>query len=144
MRHVLCRATACVVFGGTLLPSGHQVHYFNAIASAAAQPVPPTQAQVELDNDAVLVLRLRMAPGERTAMHDLTARLVIWLTDAHLRDIHADGTITEYRRTAGQADWVPAQRHAGKNLSGRPIEFLAVVPKAGRQFPPAELHQEHR
>jgi hypothetical protein len=26
-------------------------------------------------------------------------------------------------------NWVPAQRHAGENLSTQPLEFLAIVPK---------------
>jgi hypothetical protein len=28
-----------------------------------------------------------------------------------------------------RAEWVPAQRHAGENLSDEPIEFIVVVPK---------------
>ncbi len=74
---------------------------------------------------------IRMAAHEKTPMHELSARLVIWLTDAHLRDTKPDGTVTDYRRAAGSTEWVPAQRHAGENLSAAPIEFLAVVPKTG-------------
>jgi hypothetical protein len=63
-------------------------------------------------------------------MHDIaTARLVVWLTDAHLRDTHPDGTTNETHRHAGEFDWVPVQRHAGENLSHEPIEFLAISPK---------------
>jgi oxalate decarboxylase/phosphoglucose isomerase-like protein (cupin superfamily) len=62
-------------------------------------------------------------------MHDLSARLVIWLTAAHLKDTMADGSVREYQRAAGTVEWVPAQRHAGENLSDQPIEFIAVVPK---------------
>lgn len=79
----------------------------------------------------MVVLRIRMAPHEKTAMHELSARLVIWLTDAHLRDTKPDGTVTDDRRVAGSTEWVPAQRHAGENLSDAPIEFLAVAPKTG-------------
>ena len=68
-------------------------------------------------------------------MHELSARLVIWLTDAYLRDTKPDGTVTNYRRAAGATEWVPAQLHAGENLSGAPIEFLAVVPKPGAGDP---------
>jgi len=52
----------------------------------------------ELDNESVVVLRIRMAPHEKTGLHDVRARLVIWLTDAHIRDTKADGTTTDYRR----------------------------------------------
>ena len=91
----------------------------------------PADMRPELDNATMLVLRIRMAPHEKTPMHELSARLVIWLTDAHLRDTKPDGTVTDYRRAAGSTEWVPAQRHAGENLSAAPIEFLAVVPKTG-------------
>jgi hypothetical protein len=51
------------------------------------------------------------------------------LTDAYLRDTHADGRSDDIRRRAGEIDWVPIQRHAGENLAHEPLEFLAIVPK---------------
>lgn len=90
----------------------------------------PGAVKIEFENDAVVVLRLRMAPHEKTPMHDIVgSRVVIWLTDTHLRDTAADGHSTEIHRSAGAVDWVPAQRHAGENLAGTPIEWLAIVPK---------------
>jgi len=63
-------------------------------------------------------------------MHDIaSARLVVWLTDAYLRDTHPDGRSDDIRRRAGDIDWVPIQRHAGENLTHKPLEFLAIVPK---------------
>jgi hypothetical protein len=92
-------------------------------------PGGPANVSVELDNPALTVLRIRLAPHEKTPMHDLTPRLVVWLSDADIRDTFADGHSDEMRRIAGTVDWVPAERHAGENLSDRPVEFLAVVPK---------------
>ena len=119
------------------LAAGNGVPGANAQAAELHGPV---EMRPEFDNAAMLVLRIRMAPHEKTAMHELTARLVIWLTDAHLRDTKPDGTVTDYRRAAGSTEWVPARRHAGENLSDTPIEFLAVVPKngtgAGEPHPP--------
>lgn len=115
--------------------AGSQLNGFEVVSRAGAQPAPhsgPAQIRPELDNESVLVLRIRMAPHEKTGMHDVSARLVIWLTDAHLRDTKADGTTTDYRRAAGSTEWVPSQRHAGENLSDNPIEFIAVVPKSSR------------
>ena len=113
-----------------------QFHRPKFVARAAAQHAPrPAQMRPELDNDSMLVLRIRMAPHEKIGMHDVSERLVVWLTDAHLRDTKADGTTTEYRRAAGAVDWIPAQRHAGENLSDKTIEFLAILPKSGP--PPA-------
>ncbi len=112
------------------------------IADAFAQPVPsgPTQMRPELDNDSMTVLRIRLAAHERTGMHDVSARLVIWLTDAHLRDTAEDGKMIDYDRTPGAVDWVPTRRHAGENLGDKPIEFLAVVPKQTALVPHAVKH----
>jgi hypothetical protein len=110
---------------GICLAAGERVPGANAQSTKMQGPA---QMCPELENTTMLVLRIRMAPHEKTAMHDLSARLVIWLTDAYLRDTKPDGTVTDYRRVAGSTEWVPAQQHAGENLSDSP---LAVVPKFG-------------
>jgi hypothetical protein len=98
--------------------------------SSATPPAGPAGAKIEFENDAMVVVRIRMAPHEKTPMHDITsARLVVWLTNAELRDTQPDGTTNEIRRHAGELDWVPVQRHAGENLSDEPLEFLAILPK---------------
>jgi quercetin dioxygenase-like cupin family protein len=102
---------------------------FVARSEAQIHAVPGPSMSVELENEAVSVLRVRLAPHERTAMHELTPRVVVWLTDAHLKDTSADGKVREEHWKAGQAIWVPAQRHAGENLGDRPVEFIAVIPK---------------
>src|SRR5262245_9373160 len=85
----------------------------------------PAQMRVELDNPSMLVLRVVLAPHEKTGIHDVSPRLIIWLTEAHLRDAMADGSVREYDRAPGTVEWVSAQRHAGENLSDKPVEFLA-------------------
>jgi quercetin dioxygenase-like cupin family protein len=104
--------------------------------SSGLPPAGPAGAKVEFENQAVVVVRVRMAPHEKTPMHDITrARLVVWLTDVHLRDTHPDGSTNETHRRAGDIDWVPVQRHAGENLAHEPLEFLAIVPKADGTAP---------
>jgi hypothetical protein len=99
--------------------------------SPAPPAAGPVDAKVEFENESIVVVRVRMAPHEKTPMHDIAnARLVVWLTDAHLRDTHPDGSANEMHRRAGTIDWVGVQRHAGENLSHEPLEFLAIVPKA--------------
>jgi beta-alanine degradation protein BauB len=85
--------------------------------------------KVELANDSIVVLRIRLDPHEKTPMHEVSPRVVVWLTDAHLRDTFADGKTSEIRRGAGTTEWIPAQEHSGENLSDKPIEFIAIVPK---------------
>jgi hypothetical protein len=88
----------------------------------------PAHAQLVLDNATLSVIRVRLAPHEKIPMHDVSARVVVWLTHAHLRDILANGESREENVMAGDVEW-PAQRHEGENLGDDPIEFLAVVPK---------------
>jgi len=93
----------------------------------------PANAVVEFENESMVVVRIRMAPHEKTPMHDIaSARLVVWLTDVYLRDTHADGSTDDIRRRAGDIEWVLMQRHAGENLAHEPLEFLAIIPKTSR------------
>ena len=88
--------------------------------------------KIEFENDSITVLRIHMAPHEKTPMHDITSpRLVIWLTDVHLKDTGSDGTVREYKRPAGSVDWIAPRQHMGENLSEQGLDFLAVIPKAG-------------
>jgi hypothetical protein len=131
MKHWL--AAVAIVSASVVALGLYQSNRLKFVVGAAAQNAPqPGTAQMlpEINNEAVLVLRIRLAPHERTGMHDVTARLVVWLTDAHIRDTKPDGTTSDYRRTAGAVEWVEPQRHAGENLSDSPIEFLAIIPKS--------------
>jgi hypothetical protein len=97
---------------------------------SAAKPI-PAFGKVEFENDSLTVVRVHMAPHESTPMHDIvSARLVIWLTDAHLKDVGPDGSVSEYNRPAGSIDWITPRRHRGENLSDQSLDFLAVIPKA--------------
>jgi hypothetical protein len=112
----------------------------SALTRKAPEPphLGPANVKVEFENESVLVVRIRMEPHEKTPMHDIaSARVVVWLTDTYLRDIAADGRINDMHRSAGAIDWIPARRHAGENLGDKPIEFVAIVPKAN----PASIPQ---
>jgi hypothetical protein len=92
------------------------------------QPTPEF-GKIEFENELVTVVRVHMAPHERTPMHDIPSpRLVVWLTDAHLRDTGADGRVSEYNRAAGSSDWITPRRHMGENLSDQDLDFLAIIP----------------
>jgi hypothetical protein len=136
MNHALATtliSTGCLFLSFASDPGQAQHSGINATPPHGASAPPqsgPANAAVEFENDFVVVVRIRMAAQEQTPMHDITsARLVVWLTDAHLRDTHPDGRTDQIRRRAGDIDWVPVQRHAGENLSHEPLEFLAIVPK---------------
>jgi hypothetical protein len=132
----LSAASLLLAFGSDPCRAQHPGAH-SAPSHGAAVPQPgPANAVVEFENESIVVVRIRMAPGEKTPMHDITsARLVVWLTAAHLRDTHPDGSANETHRHAGEIDWVGVQRHAGENLSHEALEFLAIVPKAGGPAP---------
>ena len=136
MKHALIKlwiSAACLLlaFGSEPGWAQHSGAHSAPSHGAAMPQAGPANAVIEFENESIIVVRIRMAPGERTPMHDITtARLVVWLTDAHLRDTHPDGSANEMHRRAGTIDWVGVQRHAGENLSHEPLEFLAIVPKA--------------
>jgi hypothetical protein len=102
-------------------------------------PPAPVAASLVAENELVQVLRVSIPAHARTPMHDLTPRVVVWLADAHFVDRYPDGKVVDETRKAGDAEWVPARRHSGENLSDRPMEFIAVVLKraasAGRDAP---------
>jgi hypothetical protein len=138
MKHALWLSAACLLlaFGSDPAMAQHSGAHATPSHGAAMPQAGPANAVVEFENESIVVVRIRMAPHEKTPMHDITsARLVVWLTDAHLRDTHPDGSTNETHRRAGEIDWVGVQRHAGENLSHEPLEFLAVVPKADAAAP---------
>jgi hypothetical protein len=141
MKHALTKlwlAAACLflAFGCDPGRAQHSGTHSTPSHGAAIPQAGPANAVVEFENESMVVVRIRMAPGEKTPMHDITsARLVVWLTDAHLRDTHPDGSANETHRRAGEIDWVGVQRHAGENLSHEPLEFLAIVPKEAAAAP---------
>jgi len=114
--------TMCLAFAAW--PDGSQER------SSAAQRMQGV-GKVEFDNESMTVVRIHMAPHEKTPMHDIVSpRLVIWLTDAHLKDTGPDGGVREYSRPAGSVDWITPRRHMGENLSDQSLDFLAIIPKA--------------
>ncbi len=139
MKHTLAKfwmLTNCafLAFGsdpGWAQHPGSGAHPMPSRPSSTPPSAGPADAKLEFENESVIVVRVHMAPHEKTPMHDITsARVVVWLRDVHLRDTRPDGSAEEIRRHAGDIDWVGVQRHAGENLSHEPLEFLAIVPKA--------------
>jgi len=123
---VLAATAAGLLLHGQPIPRSFVAY----AATQHAPPAGPAEILTEIDNKEMTVLRVRLAPHEKTPMHGVSARLVVWLTDADLQDTTEDGTTTDYHRMRGAIDWMSPRRHAGENLSDKPIVFLAIVPKS--------------
>ena len=85
--------------------------------------------KLEFENELVQVVRITITPRAKLPMHDLTPRAVVLLTDQDLKITFPNGETREEHHKAGETAWLSAQRHAGENLSDKPIEFIAVIPK---------------
>jgi len=96
-----------------------------ALAQDAVK-VAPKHYSVVFENDQVRVLRVGVAPGEKTPMHEHPATVVIPLTDAVIRFTLPDGTTQEAKMTPGTPVWSPAGKHAGENLGKAKIEAIIV------------------
>jgi quercetin dioxygenase-like cupin family protein len=89
----------------------------------------PAGFKPEFENESVQVVRITIGPHEKLPMHDLTPRVVVLLSDQDLRITFPNGETKEEHHKRGETMWLSAQRHAGENLSDKPIEFIAVIPK---------------
>lgn len=89
----------------------------------------PAQGTPEIENEQVTVIRFRIPPHHKIPLHEVTPRVVVWLTGGRLRLTFPDGSSEELLPRAGDTQWLPTQSHAGENLGDTPIEFVAVIPK---------------
>lgn len=100
-----------------------------AVSVARAQDpvkVAANECKVEFENEQVRVLRWKVGPHTKNAMHEHPAMVTIALTDGHTRFTMADGTTREVKSKAGQVTWQAAQKHSGESLSDKTTELIQV------------------
>ena len=107
------------------------------------------QDKVEIDNAWVRVLRVKLPPHAKTAMHQHPATVVVFLTDIHEKITAADGTVRTLDRKAGEVGFNEADKHIEENLSDQPLEAVIVELKPGAPkspsitLDPVKLDAEH-
>jgi quercetin dioxygenase-like cupin family protein len=89
--------------------------------------------QPELENDAVQVVRIVIGPHVKVPIHRISPRVIVWMSNGHLRLTFPDGKTQEERHAAGETQWLRAQEHAGENLGDKPIELIAIIPKSTKE-----------
>lgn len=104
---------------------------------AAQDPVKvsPAEVKVEVENDLVRVLRVKRAAHAKSPVHEHPATVVIYLTDVHMKNHVADGSVQEVGRKKGQAAFNRATKHAEENVSDQPYEVIEIELKAGPGAP---------
>ncbi len=93
---------------------------------------------VRFENDRVRVLELRLKPGEREDMHTHPAYVLYALTDYHVKNTSADGTVRVFERKRGDVFWGEPVTHGGENVGDTEVHALIVelkgVGQAGGSF----------
>jgi len=88
--------------------------------------VDPTRHKVEVENDKVRVLRIKIKAGDTTKLHEHPNGVAIFLTDVKTRFTRGDGTTREGTNKRGEAIWAAGEKHTVKNVAGRPAEIILV------------------
>jgi quercetin dioxygenase-like cupin family protein len=88
--------------------------------------VDPSRHKVEVENDRVRVLRIKIKAGDTTKQHEHPNAVAIFLTDIKTKFTAGDGTTREGANKRGEAIWAAAEKHTVHNLAGRPAEIILV------------------
>ena len=100
-----------------------------AVQFSALDPVKadPKHYKVEFDNDQVRVVRANYGPREKGALHEHALdRIVIFLTDQHMKVTGADGNVQQAESKAGDVVLAGVTKHTEENLSDKPFEVVVV------------------
>lgn len=85
----------------------------------------PDHYKVVFENERVRVLEYRDQPGDRTTIHSHPDSVMITLSDFDRRLI-LGAQQREVSLTAGTANWIPAQTHAGENVGSTSTHSIFV------------------
>jgi quercetin dioxygenase-like cupin family protein len=88
--------------------------------------VDPKHYKVELENDQVRVLRVKIGPHQSTPLHEHSLnRVLTYIADQNFR-VTTDGKAETVRHKAGEVSWGTPTKHQEENLSDSPFEAVVV------------------
>jgi hypothetical protein len=97
--------------------------------SPDAARIAPDRCVVELDNDRMRIIRIKLPASSRVPIHSHRTGVVIALTELRLRMTAPDGAVIDIRLPAGDMRWVEGGIHAEENVGAGPAEYLYVESK---------------
>ena len=83
-------------------------------------------ADIVLDNDRVVVRRIKRSGPGPISSAKRRDRLIIYLKDAHIKRAEGGGHHEHISRRAGDVVWRPASEHALELIEGEEHEVLIV------------------
>jgi hypothetical protein len=97
--------------------------------SVDAARIAPDRCVVEIDNERLRVLRIKLPSAGRVPIHGHRSGIIVALTELNLRLKAPDNTIIEVRLPAGDIRWIDAGIHADENLGAASAEYLFIESK---------------
>ena len=97
-------------------------------SAVALDPVKldPSRHKIELENDKVRVLRIKIKAEDTTKQHEHPNGVAIFLTDVKTKFTRGDGATREGANKRGEAIWAAAEKHTVNNVADRPAEIILV------------------
>jgi quercetin dioxygenase-like cupin family protein len=95
------------------------------VGAQDAVAVDPAHHKVEFENDQVRVLRVTLAPGEKTPSHSHPAGVAVFLNDSKNRLI-IDGKADAPDRKAGHVAELQAVTHVVENVGTTKSEVIVI------------------
>jgi len=105
-------------------------------AKAPASPLDPVKLdpksyKVELENDQVRVLRVKIGAHMAVPLHEhMLNRVVVYIADQNFRVTTPDGKAETVQHKAGEVSWGEPTKHKEENLSDQAFEALVVELKS--------------
>jgi hypothetical protein len=96
----------------------------------------PEHSRTLWENDFVRILEYNDEPGAKTTPHRHPNSVMVTLSDFDRR-LSAGGREFEVSLPAGQAVWLPAQRHSGENTGTTPTRAVFVELKGAAAGEPS-------
>lgn len=99
-----------------------------ATAAAAQDPlrIAPGAYQLEIENQWVRVLRLKLGPHESVPLHEQSDSIAVFLTDARERFTSPDNPAQELTRKRGEVAHFDRARCTEENLGDHPLEAVVI------------------
>jgi len=88
--------------------------------------VDPKHYTVVFENDAVRVLHVHYAVGEKSVMHSHPDSVAVFMGDQKAKMTHPDGKSEEMSGKKGEAIFTPAGAHLPENIGTGPLDVILV------------------